>query len=83
LQKFHAHVTIWGDNNNNNNNNNNKTFESKVFARLACLVFLIVGKKTSKDFKRAIETWDRLRRPWAWAKDQDVSKFYIWEFGQT
>jgi hypothetical protein len=41
LQKFHAHVTIWGD----NNNNNNKTFESKVFAHLACLVFLIVGKK--------------------------------------
>lgn len=39
LQKFHAHVTIWGD------NNNNKTFESKVFAHLACLLFLIVGKK--------------------------------------
>jgi hypothetical protein len=38
LQKFHAHVTIWGD------NNNNKTFESKVFAHLACLLFLIVGK---------------------------------------
>jgi hypothetical protein len=81
LQKFHAHVPMWGGNNVQQQQNNKKTFESKVLACLACLsnylahsAFLIVGKKTSKDLKRSIETWDWLRRLWSQAKDCQRSR---------
>jgi hypothetical protein len=83
LQKFHALETMWGGNNVQQQQNNKKAFESKVLTCLACLpnslahsAFLIVGKKTSKDLKRSIETWDWLRRLWSQAKDCQWSRVF-------
>jgi hypothetical protein len=93
LQKFHAHVTMWGGNNVQQQQNSKKTFESKV-THLPCLLakFLSSLGFPHCGKKKPLRIWrDQLRHEIDWgdfdlrpkiAKDQQVSKFYIQEFGQ-